>query len=137
MKKLLYLGVTKMCHLGFVEERDLAACKLPIVQLRALLAAFKGLWYCAPFSYRPYAPHATFVTPSTQCMCSPVPKSVWRVYPCVPRPPTFTRALSALLASSTVIYAHALSFLYALLRHAALIRHKSCLAMPSRGRIVT
>jgi len=75
--------------------------------------------------------------------CSPVPKSVWRLYPCVPRPPNFARALLCSpgvhrhqAASSTVICAHALPFLYALLRHAALIRHKSCLAMPPRGRIV-
>ena len=76
--------------------------------------------------------------------CSPVPKSVWRLYPCVPRPPTFTRALLCSpgihrhhAASSTVICAHALPFLCALLRLAALIRHKSCVAMPPRGRIVT
>jgi hypothetical protein len=76
--------------------------------------------------------------------CSPAPKSVRRLYPCVPRPPTFTRAFLCSpgvhrhqAASSIVICAHALPFRYALLRHAALIRHKSCLAMPPRGRIVT
>jgi hypothetical protein len=75
---------------------------------------------------------------------SPVPKGVWRLHPCVPLPPTFTRTLLCSsgvrrhqAASSTVICAHALPFRYALLRRAALIRHKSCLALPPRRRIVT
>jgi len=60
---------------------------------------------------------------------------------CLARPPSPVHSSSGVhrhqAASSTVICAHALPFLYALLRHAALIRHKSCLAMPPRGRIVT
>lgn len=99
---------------------------------------------CTDIWPRSHAPLFRGLALSSCSACCPVPKSVWRLYPRVPRPPNYTRALLCSpgvhrhqAASSTVICAHALPFLYALLRHAALIRHKSCLAMPPRGRIVT
>ena len=71
--------------------------------------------------------------------CSPAPKSVRRLYlVCLARPPSPVHSCSSGIhrhqaALSTVICAHALPFLHALLRHAALVRHKFCLAMAPRG----